>query len=310
MDAHTWTTNTPHLCWAPEAAPALPCCGERQRDRLGPWELAISQDSPWPPSPWMSPSHGLPPLGCHSLLLISAWAAQLTAPHKGRVVSPRSSSQVLGAAQDPALGWEGAEILAPHHSILLWRMWHSHPGGHSFPWHSTGLPVATSPDPSVLLYPMPAHPHSTVLSISSSPSAPLSSLWHCRSCRAPPLCTLARQQNPKELEKGAGGPGWDAMAIPRDPQHGLSCHKGPRVCLSTGVMRLPNHAVRDGTWGCVSMPLGRQSLRGGEGCNEEIGANLINWWVSCIKNTSFSDKGSAHRDICCDLHAVPKATVR
>lgn len=73
-------------------------------------------------------------------------------------------------------------------------------------------------------------------------------------------------------------------------------------------MGQPSHAVRDGT--LPSVPLGRQSLRGAEGCNEEIGVNLINWWLSCINNTSVSEEGSAHRDICCDLHAIPKATVR
>lgn len=125
-------------------------------------------------------------------------------------------------------------------------------------------------------------------------------------------CTpCAGQQNPKELEKGAGGPGWDAMAIFRGPQHGFSCCKGLLVvCLSSGVMGLPGHSVMDGTRGCVSVLLRRQSLRGGEGCNKEIGVNLINWWVACIKNTFISDEGSAHRDISCDLHTIPKAMVR
>lgn len=67
---------------------------------LGPWEPAVSQDSPWPPSSRVSPSHGHLPPGCHPLLLISAWVAQPPALREGKVVS----SQVLGAAQDPALG--------------------------------------------------------------------------------------------------------------------------------------------------------------------------------------------------------------
>lgn len=170
--------------------------------------------------------------------------------------------------------------------------------------HEPPSPVSCCASP---LCPMPSLPFPSAL-LHRLLSAP------CGTAGAAELLSrapCAGQQNPKELEEGAGGPGWDAMAIPRDPQHGLSCLKGPLgVCLSTGVTGLRGRAALDGTRGRVSEPLGRQSLRGGEGCNEEMGVNRINWWVPCIKNTSISDEGSGHGDICCDLHTIPKATVR
>lgn len=146
------------------------------------------------------------------------------------------------------------------------------------------------------LCPMPAHPQSAVLSISSS-QFPVAQQELQSSFPVHPVQGNKTPNSWRKRLEGQAGMPW--------PFPGMD--KGPGVCLSTAVMGLPSHVAMDGTQSHVSVPLGRQSLREGKGCNEEIGVNLINSWVSCIKN---SDERSAHKDICCDLHAIPQATVR
>lgn len=164
------------------------------------------------PSPWLSPSHGHLPLAvtpsCSSL-------QGSTAQGEGE----------LPTKQFPGSGmWKELRFLLP----ITASPWHSHPGSPSFPCQGTGLPVATSPCPQCPAVPDASTPtqccpFQQLFSICSSqlPEALQELQGH------PPVPPRAGQQNPQELEEGAGGAGWAAMAIPRDPEPALSSHKGP-----------------------------------------------------------------------------------
>lgn len=254
---HTLPGNRPSARTAP--VPLSPGCHPAMA--LFPLDVTL----PWPPSPWMSPYPGHLPPGYYLFLLISAWAAQPTALHEGRVVSPHSSSQVLGAGQDMALGCgrsgnscslsqhpPGTATQEPHLPLPLHR---------AASGHEPRSPVShVSP-----LCPMPAHPQSAVLSISSS-QFPVA---HQELQSSSPV---QGNKTPKSWRKGLEG----QAGMPRPFPGFHSMDKGTRVCLSIEIMGLPRHVAMDGTQSHVLVPLGRQSLSVGEGCNEEIGVNLIN----------------------------------